>query len=327
MRKPRQTTSDSQLLQSMKILSTILKDDGSILERHVLLKDHWAIAHNGILGIGEPIAEDIFAAPNGLLLREALAKCGQAFSITQHPQTLQIQAGKFKATIPCLPPEDIQLAFPDPVIAVIDDRFKSALSTIAPLSLNEDNVVALSVLIDKGTAIATDKKLIIQSWHGIDLPPKLVIPKALIKPLISNSKKLNGFGFSKSSCTFHYEDKSWLKSQFFAEQWPDVNIILDKKTNPHPIPDDLYTAIDALEKFSDNGYVFCDSNVLRSHEEEGVGASYEVYGLPKGPVLNIKQMKIIKPYIKTIDFFVPHHNYHTIYWYGDNVRGAIAGRV
>src|ERR1700691_726436 len=97
---------ESQLLQSLRVLSSILKDDGSVLERHVLMRDHWAIAQNGFLALGEPIAEDLTAAPNGLLLKEALAKCGASFSLSQLDHSLSLKAGKFKALIPCMPPED-----------------------------------------------------------------------------------------------------------------------------------------------------------------------------------------------------------------------------
>lgn len=325
MKRP--TKTESQLLQSLRTLSSILKDDGSILERHVLLKDHWCIAQNGILALGSPILEDLTAAPNGLLLREALAKCGDAFSLTQLSHTLSLKGGKFKASVPCMPPEDLHPAFPDPAIAQLDDRLKVSLSAVSPLALDENSVVTASVLIDGGTVTATDRKVIIQHWHGIDLPPMLALPKALIKPLIGNSKKLTGFGFSKSSCTFHYEDNSWFKSQYFAEQWPDINSILNKLTNAHNLPEDFYTAIDALEPFSENGFVYCDSNVMRSHEEDGKGASYEVYGLPKGPVLNIKQMKMIKPLIQKVDFLVPHHNHYMMIGYGEKCRIAVAGRV
>ena len=318
---------ESQLLQSLKILSTILNDKGSVLEQHVLLNNNWAIAQNGIIAIGEPIQEDLIAAPNGLLFREALAKCREIFSLTQLPNSLSLKSGRFKALIPCLPFEDMQSSQPDPTIASIDDRLKTSLQVVSPITLNEENVIALSVLIDRGTTIATDKKLIIQYWHGIDLPPKLVLPKSLIKPLVSNPKKLTGFGYGKSSCTFHYEDNSWIKSQLFVEEWPDINRILDKKAILNPLPEDFYAGIEALEPFSENGFVFCDSNIMRSHEEEGQGASYEVYGLPKGPVLNIKQFKTIKPYIKNIDFFVPHFNHHIMIWNGENCRGAIAGRI
>jgi hypothetical protein len=322
MKRPVKT--DSQLLSSLKALSSILKDDGSVLERHVLLKDHLATATNGILSIGEPIQEDLNVAPNGLLLREALAKCGASFSITELPHTLEIKGGRFKAVIPCIPPEDIQGAFPDPAIAPCDDRLKASLLAVAPLALDELSVVTASVLLQGGCVTATDRNVIIQHFHGIDLPV-LTLPKTLIKPLIGNTKKLVGFGYSNSSCTFHFEDKSWIKSQYFAEKWPDIDGILNKKAVFHPVPDEFYNAIDALEKFSEDGFVRCLSNKMISHNEDGKGASYEVYGLPEGPTLRIKDFKMLKPLIKKMDFAVSHNGHKSIFWLGDSSRGAIAG--
>lgn len=317
---------DNQLLSSLKVLSSILKDEGSPLETHVQFRNNLAIVQNGIIGIGEPVIEDIACAPNGLLLKNALAKCGQSFSITQLEQTLKIQSGKFRATIPCMPLENLQPSFPDEKRFTCHDKFKEALEAIAKLEFDDSHVVTAAFLVEKGTVVATDRKLIIQFWHGVDLPPGLTLPKTLIGPMIKNNKKLEGFGFSPSSCTFFFEGGSWLKSQRFATPFPDVSLILDKRTNAHNLPDDFYPAIDALEPFSETGFVYCDSNIMRSHEEDGIGASYEVYGLPKGPVLNIKQMKMIKPFIKTVDFLVPHNGSQSMYWFGDNCRGAVAGR-
>ena len=322
-----QAKTDSPLLNTIRQLSLIQKDEGSVLETHISLRNGWAVAFNGVIAMGEPIKEDLATCPNGLLLKEALSKCGQGFSITQNEHNLLIKSDKFKALVPCLALTELQPAFPDPPCALISDAFKHSLSLVAPLALDEGSVVTASVLIHNGTCISTDRLVLIQAWHGIDLPPMLALPKALIKPLISNPKKLAQFGLSKSSCTFYYEDGSWIKTQFFNEKWPDVGTILDKKASPWPIPENFYTGVKALEKFSETGFVYFDSNVMRSHEEDLKGASYDVYGLPKGPVLNIKQLKMIEPLIKTVDFLVPHCNHKMTLFFGERVRGAIAGRV
>src|SRR5207244_1026860 len=104
--------------------------------------------------LGEPILEELSVAPNGLLLREALAKCGAAFSLTQLPHSLSLKAGKFKALIPCMPPEDLQTAFPDPPVAQLDDRLCVSLKAVASLATDEENVVTASVLIHNGTVTA-----------------------------------------------------------------------------------------------------------------------------------------------------------------------------
>lgn len=326
MKRPKQAN-DNRLLNSLKLMNIILKDDGHPYETHVLLNQNWAIAHNGVIGIGEPILEDLYACPNAKLMVAALSKCGQSISITQLEQKLSITSGKFRALIPCLPPENLPRIFPDPACAFIDDRFKAALSAVAPLSLDENNVVTASVLSQRGTLTATDRKVILQAYHGIDLP-EMALPKSIIKPLTSNVKKLKSFGFSGTSCTFYFEDDSWLKTQLFAENWPNIDNILNRKANAWPLPENFFEGVRSLEPFSDNGDIFFNTNVLSSHEGNvDTGATFEIYGLPKGPIMSIKQLKMVEPYIKTIDFLADGPNGKVILFFGDNVRGCIAGKM
>lgn len=296
------------------------------METHVQLKQNWAIAFNGILAAGEPIKEDLIACPNAHILKEALAKCGQSFSITQLQDKLSIKEGKFKALVPCLPIEDIQSASPDPIVAELNNQFALSIEAVSKIPEDENRVVTASILVQNGSVFATDAKIMLEHWHGVNLP-KLVLPKSVIKPLSKSSKQLTKFGYGNSSCTFYYEDGSWLKSQYFAEDWPDIRPILDKKTNAYPVPEGLFEAIRALDPFSETGFVYFDSNIIRSHPDPEAGASYEVYGIPKGPILNIDQMLTLEPYIKTIDFLVPSGAATMTIFYGDRCRGAIAGRT
>lgn len=312
---------ESSLSAAIRQLSVILQPEGSLLETHVQLRGNWAIAFNGILAAGEPIQEDLTACANAHILKEALAKCGQSFSLTQLQDKISIKNDKFKALVPCVPIEDVQTAAPDPIVADLSPAFSLSIEAVSKIPVDESNVITASILIQNGSVFATDRKIMLEHWHGIDLP-KLVLPKAVIKPLTSNGKKLAKFGYGKSSCTFYYEDGSWLKSQYFAEDWPDVGQILNKPSNPHPVPEGLFEAVRALDPFSDTGFVYFDSNVVRSHNNTEQGASYEVYGIPKGPILNIDQLLILEPYIKTIDF-----TKEISLFFGDKCRGAIAGRT
>jgi hypothetical protein len=327
MKRPK-TQNTSQLLQSIKNINTILKDEGRPLETHVLLQNNWAIAHNGVLGMGEKIAEDLNIAPNAKILEQALSKCGQQFSITQLDTQLSVKSGKFQAKVPCMPAESLALSFPDSPCALISDKLRASIAAVAPLALDgQDSVVTASLLIQGGTIVATDRKVIIQHFHGIDLPT-VAIPKAIIGPLIKNVKPLKQFGFSKSSCTFFFEDDSWLKSQFYADQWPDVNAILSRAHNAVTLPEGFYEAVKSLEPFSEDGFVYFETNKMLSHPNEEKGASYEVYGLPSGPAFNIKQLKIIEPFAKKVDFLAEgNYGSKQLMFFSEHCRGAIAGRV
>lgn len=326
MKRPKAKANDSKLLASLKAMSGIIKDDGYPWETNVLLQNNWAVATNHVISMGEPIQEDLLAYPKAKLLIAALNKCSDTLSITQLEGKLSVKSGKFRALVPCMPIEDVMRVYPDNAVAGVNDKIKSSIANVAAITENEDSVVTASILIHAGSVVATDRKIILQSYHGVSLPT-LALPKAIIKPLTDNAKSLKDFGFSNSSCTFYYDDGSWLKSQFFDSQWPDVSAILDKQCNPWPLPEGFYDAVSSLEPFSEDGNVYFDTNCMRSHPSPDKGASYEVYGLPSGPIMNIKQLKIVKPFVKQVDFLVPHHNSKMMYFYGDNIRGAIAGRA
>ncbi len=328
-KKPKErTTTTSNLFEAVKFCSLICKKEGAPNETHMLLRDNNAYAFNGILSCSIRIDEDISAYINATLLTEALAKCGHHFSITQLDQKLSIKADKFKALIPCLPLDLAQTPFPDPAMASLDNRFSEALERVSVLATEgAQTVICASVLMAGASLIATNRVVMLEAWHGIDLPTGIALPKSFCVALSKCNKKLSKFGFGQSSCTFYFEDESWLKTQFFAEPWPDVRSILESrhsKCNLFEVPNDFWAGIDSISNFSIDNCVYFDKDILRSHMSDDVGASYEVTGIPKGQIFNIKQLKLIQPYVQKIDFQAQGN---CLMFVGDGIRGAIAGRM
>ncbi len=319
------TATASNLFEAIKFCALLCKKEGAPNETHILIRDNTAYAYNGILSAGVRIDEDISAYINATLLIEALTKCGQHFSITQLDQKLAIKADKFKALIPCLPLDLAQTLLPDPAMASLDNRFSEALERVSVLATEgAQTVICASVLMAGASLIATNRVVMLEAWHGIDLPTGIALPKSFCIALTKCNKKLSKFGFGQSSCTFYFEDESWLKTQFFAEPWPDIRSILDRKCNLFEVPNDFWTGIDSISNFSIDNCIYFDKDILRSHVSDDVGASYEVTGIPKGPIFNIKQLKIIQPYVQKIDFQVQGG---CLMFVGDGVRGVIAGRM
>ena len=324
-KKPKPTS--SSLLDALRFVGSVLKAEGTINETHILLKDNLAVAFNGVLAAGCKIQEDICCAPNNKLLIDALSKCGDNLSITQIDQSkLSIKSDKFKAIVPCINPKLLTVAIPDISVAPMDDKFKTAIEAVGVLANeNADNVVAASILMNGQSLIATNRVVIFEAWHGLNLPLGLALSKAIVQPL-NNSKKLVGFGFSKSTATFHFEDLSWIRTQLYAGAWPDLKGILDGACNPLAVPVDFWKALEAVTPFSLDGLVHFDNNRLQSHPDENAGASHEVLGLIKGPIFNAKQLKLIQPYAKQIDFAASAKNGTMLKFFGESIRGAIAGR-
>jgi hypothetical protein len=310
-------------LDALRFCGSVTKDTGPINETYIHLGAYWATAFNGTIAAGHPITEDIFACPHASLIIEALSKCNEQISFTQLDGfRLSIKSGKFKAVIPGIDPTLLNIAMPDPPIAIIDDRFKEALSIVGILPNENAQLVYLaSILMNGQSLVSTTGKAIFEYWHGINLPSEIALPKALVEPLTKTAKKLVRFGFSPTSVTFYFEDSSWIRSQVYIERWPDIGHILDQPSNAWPISGDFWRGLEAVAPFSSSGFVYFDAGILRSHDSPIQGASYEVAGLPAGVAFPAKQLAMIRPFAKTMDFLAKG----SLMFFGDNLRGAIAG--
>ena len=319
----------SGLLAALEFVSCVSDKLGAPYETHVGLRNKWAVAFNGIVAAGSPIPEDIYAYPHTMLLLEALSKCDESYSLTQLNGSLSIKAGKFKASIPCLDPLLMQEAFPDPQIVGITNKFKEAVEAVGVLASETSlQLVTASILMNGSTVISTNGKMLLEYWHGLDLPPNVPLPKEFVKALTKQKKNLIGFGFSNNSATFWFEDGCWLKTQLYAEQWPDVSRILNREANLWSIDPNFFKALDSVAAFSEDGNVYSRLNLLCSHADEGKGATYECNGIPAGFVYPIKQLMIMKPFVKSIDYMANgiHDSTYCLYFSGDECRGVISGR-
>jgi len=320
----------SGLLQALEFVSCVSDKLGAPYETHVGLRNKWAIAFNGIVAAGSPIPEDILCYPHTLLLLEALSKCDENYSLTQLDNNrLSIKAGKFKATVPCLDPLLMPEAFPDPQIVGITNKFKEAVDAVGVLANeNAQHVLTASVLMNGSTVISTNRVMLLEYWHGLDLPSNVPLPKEFVKALTKQKKNLTGFGFSNSSATFYFEDGCWLRTQLYADEWPDISRILNREANLWSIDPNFFKALDSIAPFSEDGNVYSRLNLLCSHADEGVGATYECNGIPAGFVYPIKQLIIMKPYVKSIDYMCNGiaDSTYCLYFSGDECRGIISGR-
>ncbi len=319
------------LLQALEFCSCVSEKLGASYETHIGLRSNWAVAFNGIVAAGSPIAEDILCHPHNLLFIEALSKCDDNFSLTQLDNNrLSIKSGKFKAVVPCLDPALMQSAIPDPPIVTITNKFKEAIEAVGVLaSENAQHVLTASVLMNGPSVISTNRKMIFEYWHGLDLPPNIPLPKQFVAALVKQKKNLSKFGFSKSSATFYFEDGCWLRTQLYSDNWPDISNILNREANLWPIDPNFFKALEAVAPFSEDGNVYFDTNLIMSHADHGVGASHECNGLPKGATYPAKQLMMLKPHVKKIDYMAKNSHDSTGYmlkFEGDNVRGLIAGR-
>lgn len=312
----------SSLVKALDFVALAQKDKGAPYQTHVALGRNKAVAYDGVLSAGHSIEEDLVACPHTHTLLSALKKCSGALSVTQLDSgKLSIKSGKFRSYVPCLPDASLPGIYPDPRVGILNNSIRDGLALLSPFIVeNSQRVVTASALLRSGSVLATNGQVLLEYWHGIDLPPGLIVPKLFINALCRINKDIVAFGYSESTFTVYFNDDSWLKTQLYNERWPNCDDILARPHKSQPLPSGFFEALDTILSFIEDGRVRIRDGRLQTHQDHGVGANYEVDGLQANVVFNAKHLKLLDGVIKTIDFT---GNNGVSFFYGDNIRGAL----
>ena len=314
----------ASLLAALKFVAVAQKKTGTVQQQFGMISGNWAAASNGVLTVATKVEEDLAACPHTYQLIDALSKVGEDLSITQLlPTSLAVVSGALRALIPCVGFGDLDISGPDERCAVIDDRVKAAFEAVLPLATDGAQHAHLAaVLLQSGSAVATNGHVLAEYWHGIDLPPML-IPKASAVAILKAGKALTGFGYSGASATFWFEDDSFIKTQLFGEQYPNYQPLFNcEGLNPWPVPDEFYKAVRSIESFSRSGVVYFENGMLASNEQETEASTYKIEGLPEGMGFNAKYLLTVESSFKNVHF---DESSNKAFFFGENVRGVLMG--
>jgi len=323
--KDTQANPASSLIAALKFISPAQKKAGPVQSQFSICAHNKAIAFDGILTIGHPIDEDLEACPNTLQFIEALSKASDELSIVQlSAETLVVSSGVFRALVPCTNPEYLLKSEPDPICAKIDDRIKTALAAVHGLATESaPNATYAAVLLQANTAVATNGACLVESWHGIDLPPGMLLPKAAAVAISKSNLPLVEFGYSNSSATFYFENGSYIKTQLYEEKYPNYLMLLNvPDLNPWALPVDFFKAIKSIEAFSPNGNLFFKEGAVFSNFSKETASTYKVEGLPEGMGFSVKALTAIEKLMKKAHF-APEQN--KVYFFGEGTRGILMG--
>lgn len=317
----------SELLKALKFISVAQRKVGAPHMQFSFIQNHWAAAFDGIIMAAHPIPEDLFACPHTLQLRDALSKVGEDLSITQlSAETLAVTSGAFRALIPCCSPDEIGMAGPDPQCAVVDDRLRAAIRAVAGLATEDAPQAHLAaVLVQAGSVAATNGHALIEAWHGIDLPPGLLVPKRAAVAITLAPYELTGFGFSQSSATFYFENGSFIKTQLYGEKFPNYSQLLNAQgLNPWALPDEFFKGIKAVESFSPNGQIYFKEGIILSQKYQNEATTYKIEGLPDGMGFSAKLLLAVEHAMQKVHFDA--ENTRAFFFANDNsIRGCVMG--
>lgn len=306
------------------LLATKGNDEGK--SAFVAFHNNCVTAENDTLTLGVAVDVGLELCPQADKFRAALIQCESTFQLTQlDDNAVSIKSGAFRALIPAIAPGLIAQNVPDLPCALITDALKNAFEACGKAISKGERVFNKSVLLRSGSAVGTNGGILVEYWHGLDLPGSFGIPKKTIDTILGTAKTLYSLGYSERSITFYFEDGSFLKSRLMSEPWPDIDRLMNSfDSDTHPVWPQFFVALKAVQAFVQNDTVYFHANHIGTAHTLELGASFQVPGLPNDLRFSAAYWRILEPYIDHVKLSLTGS---PTSFKGRNVRGLIMGKT
>lgn len=315
-RKQKVSAQAEGLSKALAFVASVGERSDEFWQEFVRLQSRQAVSFNGVVGAGHPIEEELTVSPKLKLLQKALVKAGAKLTISELANgTLSIKGEKLDAKVPCVPAADLPPIYPDANLGypIDGDRIREAFRVCGALVTEAaDEAFMAAVLLEGNQCTATDRKTIMQYWHGVNLPPGMVLPKLFVSAVLANDLPIVGFGFGQrptadgsfavGSLTFWFEGGAWIKTVCYADPYPTFAHLFDAPNSPKEVPAGFFEAVETVASFNEYGFVTLAHEKVQSHSSDQVGASWSVKGMPGGKQITAKGLLKISGFIKAMDF-------------------------
>lgn len=295
---------------------------------HFRIENNTIRSFNGTLALCSPIPCDLQCTPKAIPFVKAIQLCKETISLNLTKNgRLSVRSGSFSSFIDCVPEEvETPHVLPEGEEYVVNGAaLLEAFRIMLPLIGDDASRPWSNGLLLRGqSAFATNNVIAVEYWVGTEFPSESNIPRECIVEMLRIKEAPLRMQIVPGICiTFHYDGGRWIRASLLATNWPEMGKLLNKQTNPKPIPSEFYEALVNLEPFSDKlGRVYIYSDNLSTGLEEGEGANYKLPGLGFEGVYQISMLKLMQSVATSADMsFYPS----PCHFYGDRLRGVIIG--
>ena len=320
------------MLSDLKFLTAAVARKDFVEELcHVHIHKQHSWSYDGVMSIHTKLNVTQTIRPHAVSFIKAVSACDEEKNEIQiHPTKagrLAIQAGKFKAFIPCIDNDKPGLLIPKPEgpdVPITPELFDS-IKKFAPLmSLDASRPWAQGLRIVGNHTYVTNNIILAEYSHGSQFPLEIIIPAEFVKTVLKIDQIPIKAQATEHCLTFHYPEERWIRTQLVAGGWP-ANLDKIFRTEPGTrLSEDFFPALERLKPFMDDRgrvFIFNDRIATTNVEEEGASVDIEETNLT-GVLFHLEQLQLLHPIMTTINlasYPAPSA------WYGENIRGVIVG--
>lgn len=315
------------------VVQAVAKKDLDPSLCHLEIKNGRATGYGGRIALSTPIDCKLDVRPLAKPLWKALGSTKENDGVDLYMTgtgRLGVKQGKFRAFIDCLDQQFdmVQLVPTGPMFDVPEELYNS-IKTLAPyMSIDASRPWAQGLKLNPHSTFATNNIILVQRWHGADIPIECIIPSDAVTALMKINQIPVAIQYNEGiSLTFHFENGRWMCTHLIAQDggWGRAEYIFDSNTNLEgleEVSDEFYDAIDTLKDMLTERrlvYLKGDRICTSPNDEEGAMIDTEV---PNGPIFHAEQLRSLRELATKVNF-TTHPK--PCYFVGDKLRGVIVG--
>lgn len=324
--KPRATkvvTQAMRMLEAVNFIMPAQKKTGRIENRFCRIVNDWIVASTDALMIACPIEGMVDCCPNSVMLRASLMDCGDDINVTAlSEEAISVMSGDFKAVIPCVREDQIFLFDPDEQVGEAGDSLKASIAAIYGILETNKTAKELykTLLIQDQTCIAGNGPIVLEAYHGCNLPNDIVISKEAAQAVVKSKLPITGFGFGPKSFTFYFENGAFIRAARSDRDIPNVQGILNPASGESwPVPDNFFKALKSIAPFSQDEFVHFKEGLITSDTEANEASTFNMDTLHTGISINIKNLLKLKDVFDNVVL-----GKRSVTFRKDSVRGAMS---
>lgn len=315
------------------VASAVAKKDFVPELNHFQIKAGRVTGFNGTLALSSDIDVDLDVRPQAAALIAAIRACPGQIALHVTPAgKLAIRSDKFKAFVNCLPDDTGHFVAPEGETIELGDNFLPGIKAVAPImGVDASRPWAMGVKLSRQSMFATNNVMLVEYWHGSDIPLDVVIPAPAINELLRVNEPPTKVQVTEHSISFWFGENRWMRSQLLVGgAWPTdrmSEILSGSNGDQLALPDGFFEAVDTLKPFLnvERSSLFLTERAMLTEAAEGVGASVdlEIPGVTEMQAYHHRQLVLLGEVAQTIDW--------TSYprpcmFRGERLRGALIGQ-
>lgn len=314
------------------VASAVAKKDFVPELTHFKIRGGRVTGFNGQIALSSPIDVDLNILPQARQLIDAIRACQGVISLSMTPSgRLTVRDDKFRAHIPCLAEDVAHFVEPEGETVDMGENFLPGLRAVAPvMGVDASRPWAMGVKLTKQSMVATNNVMLVEYWHGDNIPVDVVLPAAAVTELLRINEAPTRVQVTDNSISFWFEGDRWMRSQLLiGGSWPMERleqIMSLEAANQTDLPENLGDQVEVLKAFlgeRSTVYVTADAMATSPEESDGASVVIDLPGVPSMQAYHHKQLTLLAEVAKTIDWT----NYpQPCMFRGERLRGAIIGQ-